>query len=254
MGLFDFFKKKGKAPAPQITLQATKTIIETEPLQLEGLDKITPNCYGNYMLPPVARFTVYGINPQTNRKNKRVYAATSEADAAQQAEAAGLTGPFEITQEPLEAATEPQAEYAKSLGLQLPKDACVADASALLDRIEKQDPKPAAPGMLEYIAGKGWKGSSLIGFKEALWQAYNAGLDTREKVALYAYCVAKVEKNQQPGNLLTDREKGRYFKFADEVMADQKLFASFEEWGSWKYCAEPERRSKIYQAVKEKLL
>lgn len=253
MGLFDFFKKKEAAPQP--IPQDIMTTRKREPVQIEGLDKITPNRYGNYMFPPVACFTVYGTNPKTNRKNKKVYTATSEADATQQAEAAGLVGPFEITQEPLEEATDSQAEYAKSLGLRLPKGACKTDASALLDRLENDDPKATPPGMLEYLAGKGWRGSALTGYNEALWQAYNnAGLDTREKVALYAYCVTKTEKGQQPGNLLTDHEKGRYFEFADEVMADQKLLASFEEWGSWKYCAEPERRSKIYQAAKGKFL
>lgn len=91
-----------------------------------------------------ARFQVIGINPSTNRKNKRVYEVRIEEDARKCAESEGLIEPFEITVLPSVPPSERQLEYAKVLEACIPDGACSLDVSAIISRITDNDEKPVS--------------------------------------------------------------------------------------------------------------
>lgn len=95
-----------------------------------------------------AKFQVVGKNPNTNRKNKRIYCAKSEEEACAKAkDTDGLVEPFEITILPYEPPTQRQLDYAKSLEAIIPDGACKIDVSAIISRITDDDEEPAPIGL-----------------------------------------------------------------------------------------------------------
>lgn len=237
MGLFSFFKSKKKEavkePEPPKTIEVKCEVRRVQrPISvgLEGIDKAKPNCYGNYLYIPEARFIVRGVNTTTNRKNKKTYTASSEADAIQQAEAAGLAGPFEITVEPADEATESQLAYAANIGLKVPKGACKADLSALLSRAEENDERAALPGVLEFLAGRGWRGSALIGYDAMLATVRNLLTEPRDGIAFYAYYIDQVENNRPLGNFDKAPKKDHYLAFADYAIKNERTMEHYRRW------------------------
>lgn len=234
MGLFSFLrKKKEEAPAPQvleITCELKRVQRPLSAVHLEGVDKVRANCYGNYLFTPEAIFVVRGINPATNRKNKRTYTASSEADAIQQAEASGLAGPFEITVEPADAATESQLAYAKNLGVNVPKGACKTDLSALLSRAEENDERAALPDVLEFLADRGWRGSALIGYEAMLAAVRRFLEEPREGLAFYAYYIDQAEHKRPLGNFDKAPNKNQYLAFADYALQSEKIVEHYSRW------------------------
>lgn len=203
------FKKLFSFIGNKAEQEPAKQIQAARSVYLEGVDKAQPNEYGNYLYPP---------------EKER--------------------GP-----------SERQENYARDVGVFIPQGACYIDVSALLSRYEENDYKAATPGFLEYIASKGWRGSALIGY-EAMFKpvldrtyAFEQDMEEREKIALYAYCAVKGRKGEPVGNLLKDENKETYFAFADRVLEDEKLLASFRRLGVSEYYA-PEKRTAIYQATK----
>lgn len=90
-----------------------------------------------------ARFQVTGTNPETKRKNKRVYEVRYEEEAIKLAEEAGLIAPFEVSVLPQKPPTERQLKYAKILEAVLPDGACSLDVSAIISRItDKEEEMP----------------------------------------------------------------------------------------------------------------
>ena len=235
MGLFSFLKgkKKEEAPAPQI-LEVKCEVVEVQrPISgahLDGVDKVRQNCYGNYLYPPEARYVVRGVNTTTNRKNKRTYTASSEADAIRKAEAGGLAGPFEIIVEAAEDATESQLAYAKDIGLNVPKGACKYDLSALLSRAENNDERAAIPGVLEFLAGRGWRGSSLIGYGAMLEAVMNFLPEPRDGIAFYAYYIDQTENSLPLANFDAAPKKDHYLAFADYAIRSEKTVEHYRRW------------------------
>lgn len=93
--------------------------------------------YVNY-----ARWQVIGINPKTNRKNKRVYETRREEQAIKCAIDEGFEAPFEVTAIPFDPPSERQLDYANSIGTYVPPEACRYDVSAMLSRYEDDDEEP----------------------------------------------------------------------------------------------------------------
>lgn len=87
------------------------------------------------------RFQVIGINPDTKRKNKRIYEVKDCDCACKCAENDGLVGPFDITVLPSVPPSDRQLAYAKSLGARIPSGACFLDVSAIISRITENEEK-----------------------------------------------------------------------------------------------------------------
>lgn len=119
--------------------QKTKGLLPAIPLDiLDGY--ISPSGgFVNY-----ARFQVVGVNPSTNRKNKRVYETRFEEDARKCAKNEGLVEPFEITVLPSVPPSERQLEYANVLEACIPDGACSLDVSAIISRITDNDETPVS--------------------------------------------------------------------------------------------------------------
>ncbi len=83
-----------------------------------------------------------GINPKTNRKNKRVYETRREEQAIKCAIDEGFEAPFEVTAIPFDPPSERQLDYANSIGIYVPPEACRYDVSAMLSRYEDDDEEP----------------------------------------------------------------------------------------------------------------
>ena len=204
--------------------------------QLKGIGKVRPNKYGNYLFVPEASFIVQGINPATGRKNKRTYDAADEADAINKAKAAGLEPPFDVEMLPAREPSEAQMTYAKNLGISIPEGACMVDVSALLTRTENDDVEEAEPAVLQFLAARGWRGSSLIGYNAMLETVNFVVEDPREQLALYAYYIYQVEHRYGLLNLDKDPRKHIYFDFADYALNNPKILEHYKRWrndGSW---------------------
>lgn len=132
-----------------VTLQTTfsSRYVEVRQKTPGILPAVSRDAWAGYVSPSggyinYGTFQVRGVNPDTRRKNKRVYQVASEADAIKCAENDGLVEPFEITALPSEPPSERQLTYAESLGAILPPNACRVDVSAIISRITDGDEAP----------------------------------------------------------------------------------------------------------------
>ncbi len=117
-----------------------KTKGEMQPLPLEAINGyVSPS--GGYINYTV--FQVVGINPKTNRKNKRVYEEITEEKAIAKAQEEGLIAPFVVSVLPAKEPSERQLAYAKELKIAIPEGACFEDVSALITRVIDNDERPA---------------------------------------------------------------------------------------------------------------
>jgi hypothetical protein len=228
--------------------------VEVDRVRLKGTNGGRKNAYGNYLLTftPEAIYIVYGINPQTNRKNKKQVKAIGEADAIKKAEAAGLIAPFEITcLETFDAPapTERQLEYAKDMDIRIPIGACKWDVSALLARGEENDPDPAPDEYLDYLAARKWGGSSLIGCNAAFKELFSAG-ELGDRLAMYAYYIYQTEHKLPVLNLDTDSRKDCYFAFGDYAIQNPKIITHFDSWYDDGSCS-TQKNWGIYKDYKE---
>lgn len=117
-----------------------KTIGEMQPFPLEAIGGyISPS--GGYINYTV--FQVIGINPKTNRKNKRVYEEITEEKAIARAQEEGFVAPFDVSVLPAKEPSERQLAYAKDLKIVIPDGACFDDVSALITRVVELREEPA---------------------------------------------------------------------------------------------------------------
>lgn len=234
MGLFSFFKRKKQQETKGETVVRIEGILAEnngrQTISLKGVDNVKPNRFGNYLFTPEARFIVRGTNPATNRRNKRTYNAGSEVEAIQMAEADGLAGPFEITVEPEDVATERQLAYAKDLGLRIPQGACKTDVSALITRAEENDKEATNPELLTFLAARGWRGSAFTGYGFTLEILYNFVDNPREQIAIYPYYIERAENGLPLGNFDTAPRKDHYLAFADYVLQSPKALEHYKNW------------------------
>lgn len=130
-----------------------------------------------------AKFQVIGKNPNTNRKNKRIYCAKSEEEACAKAkETDGLVEPFEITILPYEPPTQRQLDYAKNLEAIIPVGACKIDVSAIISRITDDDEAPAPTNLAKLANEYGLLFSRFHGTKAILNMAYDLPTQQFEKL------------------------------------------------------------------------
>lgn len=109
-------------------------------------------------------YEVHGINPKTNRSNKRTCECFSESDAKAWATSSGLVEPFTIMELPSDRATENQIAYLQKLDAWVDFESLTkVDASALIDFIKDGDRRHINQQELDMATEKGYKISSLAG-------------------------------------------------------------------------------------------
>lgn len=215
-----------------------------------------------------ATYEVVGKNINTNRKNKRRYDAKSEDHAIKQAETDGLTGPYNIVAIKHEDPSDNQIQYLRSWGVSVPIGASKADASAILSRLEDETetvsekkvshntteervrllPGPT-PDFARFADGMGIRFSRYIG-KAALFDKTIYGLDGRDRIAFYAYCIICSQKKTEIGDLRKSEYFDRLYTFADTAAKDPPLLRSIEGRSANDYL-NPHKGSVAYKAVAE---
>jgi len=122
---------------------------------------------------------VIGINPSTNRKNKRVYEVRNKVDARKCAENKGLVEPFDITVLPSVPPSERQLTYAKVLKACIPDVTCPLDVSAIISRITDNDESPVPEKLAHHAQEYGLKFSRYHG-RTATMNTAKASLSVME--------------------------------------------------------------------------
>lgn len=100
-------------------------------------------------------YIVHGINPKTNRKNKRIIYALDEEYAKREMESEGFVEPFEIALQQEPPATVKQIDYARNLGIPIPMDATVGEMSRRISAVVDND---VDLSQFYPIVGRGWEG------------------------------------------------------------------------------------------------
>lgn len=145
-------------PHTSISLECSFSSYYTEIKQKTAglLPAIPLSAWDGYISPSggyvnFGRFQVTGINPKTNRKNKRIVEAQNAESAFECVRNMGLIAPFEVLVLPSLPPTERQLSYAKDLGAVIPDGACQVDISAIISRITDDD-EGQAPEQLAHQA------------------------------------------------------------------------------------------------------
>lgn len=130
----------------EISVSQSSYYVETKQKTRGVLPAISSKALDGYVSPSggfvsYGRFQVIGTNPDTKRKNKRIYEVKDSGCACKYAERDGLIGPFDITVLPSVPPSDRQLAYAKSLGARIPSGACFLDVSAIISRITENEEK-----------------------------------------------------------------------------------------------------------------
>ena len=249
MGLFDFFKKKGPAPAATITATIQTQTVEVKQ-QTRG--ELPLADIGGYVSPSggfvnYGRFCVAGTNSSTGRKNTKRYDVQTEGDARVAAAADGLVDPLTVQVEQQIPPTDRQMDYALELEAMIPDGVCKDDVSAIISRITNEDEEAPDPGLSRYAHACGVKFSRFVGAKALL--GYMVGqLQGAARAELYAYAVYRQEKG---GSFSDPRRLPVYDALracGAAVAEDPALMKSLEDRDVYDF-AGPNRGTKIYKAV-----
>lgn len=109
-------------------------------------------------------FEIHGINPKTNRSNKRTCECFSESDAKAWAFSSGFIEPITVSEIPSDRATDNQIAYLQQLGAQVDFESLTKeDASELIDFIKDGDRRHINQQELDMASQRGYKISSLAG-------------------------------------------------------------------------------------------
>ena len=156
-------------PLGSLTIGTQFSVREVEVKQkTKGvLPRVTLNGYRNLSGGYVNynRYCVVGINGQTRRKNKKIFAAKTAEDAIFLALKAGLSDPFSVTVEHLMPPSERQIAYAHDLGATWPDDACMEDLSAIISRITDDDEDCPTEQLAQHADKAGMMFSMYMGRK-----------------------------------------------------------------------------------------
>src|SRR4051812_34652872 len=107
------------------------------------------------------RYTVKGVSDSTGRKKTITVSAANEFDALLEAKQRGLE-PISAAELPPVPPSEAQLEYAAKLGVTIPADATIEDASAIISKAVDGDVAPASD-LLDFANFHGLAYSSYIG-------------------------------------------------------------------------------------------
>lgn len=112
----------------------------------------------------VGLYEIHGINPKTNRSNKKTCECFSESAAKAWAISSGLVEPITVTEISSDRATENQITYLQQLGAQVDFDSLTKeDASELIDFIKDNDRRHINQQEFDMATQRGYKISSLAG-------------------------------------------------------------------------------------------
>ncbi len=177
-------------------------------------------------------FSVKGKNPQTNRQRTSTITLPLSVQPTEESILLALQGeliaPLEWTEIPHDPPTEPQLNYARALGISVPKSATKWDVSALLDKKIQKDSDPN-PGLLEFATNRNMAFSEYIG-KKALYNMLFTALPMTDKIAFFCFSVYRSLSEDRHANLDTSPYRDLFFTFGREHENDEKFIKSLNEY------------------------
>ncbi len=214
-----------------ITYSAKKEPVTYEKKKYESGAHWYPLIVNDSQFPDNMNYQIYechGFYPPTNRNRKRVIEAFGINHCKAQLFEMGLVEPIEIQQLPFEPPTEKQIEVVKKQlpGLSTVK-ACKYDYMAIISGLADNDRKYANPELLEYATDHHVKLSYYTGARAAYDQIY-MGLEERERVAFFIFCVYRYNSSDQCENLDKCSLATEIRKMADELIENTSFMKSLK--------------------------
>lgn len=182
-------------------------------------------------------YKVTGINPNTNRKKSEIFPWFSGVPTEDVEKASGLVEPYECEQIPDERPTDAQLTYAKRIGVTIPEDANMEDASIFLTRKENGEPlhqKGVAEWLLrKYVCELKVYIPLYANLAESHARYYHS-LSIKERIAYFAMKVYNENKGTKYlfPHEATQVEQTKFRAFAEDYYKDNKFIESFERYGS----------------------
>lgn len=269
MNIFSIFKKSKEK---KMTTTKSTDIKCNTPINSEHIIKQTKRSLlsnvtlagyeslsGGYM--SYTEFLISGhiLNIKTGRKNlykKTIYAQTKDDAIAQIIDIQFIDDPkIEIIYFPMP--TERQINYATDLGAIIPPNATREDVSAIISRFtgalgdSHYDPPQESPSeeFALFAQKMGIRFSKFIG-EDDLFNAVVHGLEKRDKIAFYAYCVLKSRHNINVSTSPEYPDLTKCYKFADTVLSSKAILSSINDRTPDDY-KNPHKGTTIYKAVAE---
>lgn len=197
-------------------------------------------------------YCVHGVNPETNRRNKRTVFAMDEVDAVASAHGAGLNDPIDVDGlvDPSEfrPVNDWQKELLQQQNIAIPTCADYYDAKALLCRIDSGEMSTIPVGLLKFATKCHIPCSLLIDPLTLLEQLLNQ-LPRREQIALYAGAVRCADNGVSIANQFDDPISDSCYAFADFAYNDEKLYRDLLNNLSVDVLSRPPKKTATYRAV-----
>ena len=140
-----------------------------------------------------------------------------------------LIAPYEIAEIPNDPPTDRQLEYAKDLGIRIPKNACKEDVSALISRSVDNDDSVPNPELIDFATQHHLMFSSYIG-KKALYDLVFRELPLEDKIAFFCFSIYRYLCEDRTANLEKSRHKQLFYLFAAEYSANEKFVEKMLEY------------------------
>ena len=184
-----------------------------------------------------AWYKVTGINPNTNRRKSETFPWFRETPVEDIEKASGLLGPYECEQLPDRMPSDAQLEYARRIGVIIPRDATMEDASIFLTRKENNKPLHQV-GVAEWLIKKYiCELKVYIPLYASLTEAhsqYYYSLSVKERIVYFAMKVYDENKGAKYlfPHEATQIEQEKFRVFAEEYYRDNKFMESFERYSA----------------------
>lgn len=196
----------------------------------------------------VERFLNYSFFRVKGKDSYKIKRTFSEQEAVSSSERDGLIPPYSVIKMWPTPATKEQLEYMKSSGITIPDEINEDVANDIIARINGDDSIEAPePWLVELATGLGKKFTSYIG-RDGLMRSVFVGSGLRTSSALYAYAVKQNINGLPLGNMLTDPDRIKFYKFANNVIADKSLSKSLRGRDIYDFL-KPKKGTKIYKAA-----
>lgn len=205
-----------------------------------------------------AWYKVTGKNPATGRKKTEKLVWINKATEDEVAKQSGLLPPYTVERQEDTPPSEAQIGHARSLGIMLPGDATMEDASVFLTRAENNEPIHQVGADADFvktlICKLGIYVPKYANAQEAYWR-YIGSLKQEEQVAYFAMRI--YSENKGLGYLFpyqaTEDERRKFDGFAKAHIGDKKFMESFTRYtlGDFPLGAKIQKQLKAYNMVLE---
>lgn len=175
--------------------------------------------------------SVKGKNPKTGRQKTtfaRIPITVAKAEIPNHPEYLNeLEPPYEITVIEQRPPTEQQINYARDLGLDIPKNAILEDVSGLLDR--RLGGGVPNPDLMTFARNHDLLFSDCIS-KKGLYNLIFTTLPLLDQIAFFCFSVYRYLSNDRHANLDSSPHHDLFYSFAAEQVTNTKFIDSLDRY------------------------